>query len=356
MTIFYVLLLSAHLQLLGLNLLLSMILITGGTGFIGAYIIKNLVEKGFNVRTLRRSDKTPFFIPSSVVEKVEWVQGDVLDAVSLYDAMEGVDAVIHAAAIVSFAKGNRHAMYQINIEGTANVINAAIDHNVQRLVHVSSVAALGRTTKPELISEQKKWEDNKQNTHYAITKHRAELEVWRGFAEGLEGVIINPSTVLGFGDWHQSSCVIFKNAYKEFPWYTKGLNGFVGVEDVAEAAVQLLLSDITQKRFVVNAENISFQHLFTMIAEGFGRRPPHREATMMMGEIAWRMEALKALITRQNPLLTQETARVAQSKTQFDNAALLKALPGFTYMPLETAINKACKKYIAALQNGDLSL
>jgi dihydroflavonol-4-reductase len=334
----------------------GVILVTGGTGFIGSYIIKNLIEKGYRVRAIRRSNKLPFYIPSHILNKVEWVEGDILDVVSLGDAMQGVDAVLHSAAIVSFSKKERRQMYHVNVEGTANVVNAAVENSIKRFLHVSSVAALGRTTKAESVTEQKKWEENKSNTHYAISKHHAELNVWRGFAEGLEGVIINPSTVLGYGDWHQSSCAIFKNAFKEFPWYTKGINGFVGVEDIAEAAVQLLLSDITQKRFIVNSGNWSFQQLFNTIADGFNKKHPNKEASKAMGEIAWRLEKLKATLTGKKALLTRETAKIAHSKTSFDNNALLKALPGFSFTPLEEVVKNSCKKYLEALQKGVITL
>lgn len=333
-----------------------MIFITGGTGFLGAYIIKNLIEKGHSVRAIRRSSKLPFFIDNAIWNKVEWVDGDVLDVVSLGEAMQGVDAVIHSAAIVSFTNHNRKEMYKVNIEGTANVVNMALETGVRRLLHVSSVAALGRLTEASTVSEEKKWEANKNNTHYAITKYNAELEAWRGFAEGLEGAIINPSTILGFGNWNQSSCAIFKNAYKNFPWYTKGVNGFVGVEDVAEAAVQLLLSSINEKRFIVNAENRSFQSLLTTMAEGFGKKPPHRYAGPNLGEVAWRMEALKSFFTGSKPLLSKETAKVAHSQTSFSNSALLNALPGFSFTPLDTVIKKACAGYQQAIKAGQLAL
>lgn len=332
------------------------VLITGGTGFLGAYIIKNLVEKGFSVSALRRSDKLPFFLPSTITNEVKWITGDILDVVSLADAMQDVHAVIHSAAVVSFDKKHRHEMYKINVEGTANVVNAAIENGIQRFVHVSSVAALGRKTKPELITEDRKWEENQMNTHYAISKHKAELEVWRGFAEGLEGVILNPSTILGFGDWHRSSCAIFKNAYKEFAWYTKGMNGFVGVEDVAEAAVQLLNSGITEKRFIINSENVTFQELFNAIAEKFHKKKPHKEATKFLGALAWRLEALKSFLTGSTPLLTRETARVAHCQTGFDNSALLKALPFFSFAPLKSIIKNTCEKYDEALQQGQITL
>jgi nucleoside-diphosphate-sugar epimerase len=182
------------------------------------------------------------------------------------------------------------------------------------------------------------------------------MHIWRAFAEELEGVIVNPSTILGYGDWHQSSCAIFKNAYRGFPWYTTGVNGFVGVDDVAEAVVRLLHSGINQKRFIINAENWSFQNLLNTIADGFGKKRPYREATRIMGELAWRLEGVKSFLTGQKALLTRETARVAHSKTSFDNTALLKALPGFAFAPLESVIKQACEKYEQAVHAGILSL
>jgi nucleoside-diphosphate-sugar epimerase len=332
-----------------------MVLVTGGTGFLGSYIIKNLVEKGHKVRAIRRSTRLPFWIDASILNQVDWIDADILDTASMDQAMQGVDGIIHAAAIVSFTRKGRKSMYSVNVDGTANVVNAAIEHRIKRIVHVSSIAALGRTTKAELITEERKWEHNSNNTHYAISKHQAEMHVWRGFAEGLAGVIINPSTILGYGNWHQSSNTIFKNIYRGFRWYTKGVNGFVGVEDCAEAAVQLLFSDITEQRFIVNADNWVFRDLFKAIADGFGRKPPSREAGKTLGEIAWRLEAIKAFFTGKKPLLTKETAKVGQSKTSFDGTAVLRALPLFQYTPLEIVIKNACENYKEAVEKALLS-
>ncbi len=246
-------------------------------------------------------------------------------------------------------------MYSVNVDGTTNVVNMALEAGVKRLLHVSSVAALGRTSEATTVTEQKGWEENNNNTHYAITKHYAEMQVWRGFAEGLQGVIINPATILGYGNWNQSSCAIFKNAYKGFPWYTKGLNGFVGVEDVAEAAVQLVFSNINEKRFIVNAENRSFQSLLNTIADGFGKKHPHRYASPGMSEVAWRLEGLKSFFTGTKLLLSKETAKIAHSQTSFDNSALLNALPGFSFTPIDTVINVACAKYNQAINEGLLT-
>lgn len=323
------------------------VLVTGGTGFLGAYIIRELVSRGHEVKAIRRSNSLPVFIDQAILEKATWLEGDVLDIVSLQDAMEGMDAVVHSAAVVSFHKAERKKMYSVNVEGTANVVNAALETGVKRFLHVSSVAALGRTKSGDEVNEEKKWQESKINTHYAISKYKAELEVWRGFAEGLEGVIVNPGTILGYGDWNNSSTRIFKNVYEEFAWYTNGVNGFVDVEDVAKATVLLLESDITEQRFILNGENISFRDLFNLMADAFDKKRPHKEASARMGEFAWRLEKLKSFFTGKKPLLTKESARVAQSKTRFDNRKILQALPGFSFTPLKDSVNKACKQYHA---------
>ena len=322
------------------------ILVTGGTGFLGSYIIKELVEKNFRVRAIRRSNKLPAYIPKEIFDKVDWVDGDILDVISLEEALEGIDTVIHAAAIVSFAKKDRDQMYRVNVEGTANVVNMALEKNVRRLIHISSVAALGRTTTGGSVNEEKKWEESKVNTHYAKSKYKGELEVWRGVSEGLNGIILNPSTILGYGDWNSSSCAIFKTIYEEFKWYTPGINGFVDVEDVARVAVSMLDSDINEQRFVVNGENWAFKKLMDTIAESLGKKKPSRQTTPLLLNIAWRTEKLKSFFTGKKPLLTRESARVAISKTLFENDKVLKALPGFSFTPLQQTIRQASKKYL----------
>ncbi|KYP13776.1 NAD-dependent epimerase/dehydratase family protein [Flavihumibacter sp. CACIAM 22H1] len=324
------------------------VLVTGATGFLGAYIVKELIQKGYAVRALKRKTAAlPFFIEQAILEQVEWVEGDVLDLGLLEDALTDIELVIHAAAIVSFHKRDRSRMYATNIQGTANLVNFSIELGVRRLVHVSSVAALGRTANGEEVTEEKKWTDSRLNTHYAYSKHKAEMEVWRGMAEGLEGVIVNPSTILGFGNWHNSSCALFKNSYEEFPWYTTGVNGFVHVQDAARAIVALLEHSVTMERFIISAENWSFRKLLTTIADGFNKKAPQREAGPLLSELAWRLEKIKAAFSGKQPLLSRETAKIAQSKTYFDNRKLLGVLPEFHYTPLEQAVLESCKQYLA---------
>ncbi len=327
------------------------VLVTGGTGFLGAYIIKKLIEKNYSVRAIRRSDKLPFFISANVFDNVEWVDGDILDVVALEEAMTGVDAVVHAAAKVSLVKSERREMFKTNIEGTANVMNTALSLDIKRMVHVSSIAALGRNAAGEKVDETKKWQEGKGNTNYGVSKYYGEMETWRAIGEGLNAVIVNPSTVIGYGDWNTSSCAIFKSVYDEIPWYTNGVNGFVDVEDVSKAIVQLMETEISGERFILSGESASFHELFNLIADAFGKKHPHREATAFLAALALRFEKIKSLFSGKPSILTKESAMLALSKTYFDNSKILKTLPDFSFTKLEKSIEKACKAYSLKAQN-----
>jgi dihydroflavonol-4-reductase len=322
------------------------ILITGGTGFLGSYIIKELIEKNYTVRAIRRSNKLPAYISKKIFDRVEWVDGDILDVVSLEEAMEGIDSVIHTAAMVSFVKKDRKQMYQVNVEGTANVVNIALEKGIKRFVHISSVASLGRTANGGYVNEEKRWEESKVNTHYAKSKYQGELEVWRGISEGLSGVIVNPSTILGYGDWNTSSCAIFKKVHEGFNWYTPGINGFVDVEDTARATIALMETNISDQRFIINSDNWLFKKLQDTIAENMNKKKPLKEATPLVLDIGWRVEKVKSFFSGKRPLLTKDSIRVAKSKTYFENNKLLAALPGFSFTPLEQSIAEAAKKYL----------
>lgn len=327
------------------------VLVTGGTGFLGAYIIRELIDKGYAVRAIRRSHLPPVFIAPAIGQKVEWISGDVLDVTGLEEAMKGVDSVIHAAAKLSFAARDRRELFSTNIEGTANVVNIALEQNIRRFIYISSVAALGRAGNGEHVTEEKKWGDSKWNTNYAISKFHGEVEVWRGIGEGLPAAIVNPSTLLGYGDWNSSSCTLFRSAFREFPWYTEGVNGFVDVADAARAIICLLESDVTGQRYILNGDNWTFRHLFENMADGFGKKRPSREATPLLAGIAWRMAQFKSFFTGHPSMLTRESARVARSKTFFDNNKILQQLPGFRFTPLEETIKAACNAYLTMLKS-----
>ena len=314
------------------------ILITGATGLVGNELLRQLLDAGFKVRAIYNSTPLSLSHPS-----LEIIQCDILDVEGLEEAMADVTHVYHCAAIVSYDHKDKHQLLKINIEGTANVVNACIDAGVKKLVHVSSVAALGRIRKGEMVSEKMSWTEETSNSIYGKSKYFGELEVWRGIGEGLKAVIVNPSLILGGDNWETGSSAIFKNAYNEFKWYTDGISGFVDVKDVARAMILLMNSEITAQRYILNAENLPYKEIFSAIASCFDKEPPYKKVTSFLAEMIWRIEAIKTRFTGEKHLLTKETARTAQAKVYFDNSKILSALPQFRFTELKETIDHTCK-------------
>ncbi|MCY7293759.1 MAG: NAD-dependent epimerase/dehydratase family protein [Ferruginibacter sp.] len=315
-----------------------MILVTGGAGLLGKCLIEQLLENDEKVKAIyNKTALTNFNNPNFTTE-----QCDILDVYALEDAMQNVTEIYHCAGVVSFNPKDEKKLFSINVEGTANVVNAALNAGVKKLVHVSSVAALGRIRPEQMITEKMEWTPETSNSQYGHSKYLGEMEVWRGVAEGLNAVVINPSIILGPGNWNEGSTKIFKSVYDEFPWYTEGISGFVDVKDVATAMIALMKSDITAEKFIVSAENISYQHLFSTIAKAFNKKEASKKVTPFMAALTWRLESIKSKFTGSSPLLTRETAHTAMTKVQYDNSKLLNALPNFKYQPLQESIEKIC--------------
>jgi dihydroflavonol-4-reductase len=270
------------------------------------------------------------------------IKCDILDTSALEEAMQDVIQLYHCAGVVSFNKKTADQLLKINIEGTANIVNAALDAGVKKMVHVSSVSALGRIRQNEKITEAMMWTEETSNSIYGKSKYLGELEVWRGIGEGLEAVIVNPSIILGGNDWSKGSSEIFRSAYNEFPWYTEGVTGVVDVKDVARAMILLMNSEINKERFILNAENLSYKEIFTGIANCFGKKIPQKKVTPFIASIVWRWEAIKSTFTGKNALLTKETARTALTKVYFDNSKFLNAMPAFQFTPINETIANTC--------------
>ena len=304
----------------------------------GKELITRLLNEGKTVRAVY--NKTALVDFHS--DNLQQFQCDILDVVGLEEAMKGVEQVYHCAAIVTFNPKRKQEMFKINIEGTANVVNAALDAGVKKMVHVSSVAALGRIREKEPINETMNWTEETSNSSYGQSKYLAEMQVWRGIGEGLDAVMVNPVIILGPGDWDGGSSQIFKTVYNEFPWYADGTTGFVDVRDVVSAMTGLMDSNISAERFIISAENRSYAELFNLMAKAFGKKPPHKRVTANLAKIVWRLEAIKSFFTGKDPLVTKETAKTALAKVNFDNSKLKKFLPGFTYRSIEETVADTC--------------
>ncbi|NQX42132.1 Nucleoside-diphosphate-sugar epimerase [Pedobacter steynii] len=317
-----------------------MILVTGATGFLGAELIHQLTGGGAKLRALKREHSV---IPDLIKDNplIEWAIADINDLSTLDTAFEDIHQVYHCAAMISFDPRDKAKLLKVNIEGTSNVVNLCVE-NQARLLHVSSVAALGNAKKGQLITEKDFWEYDSKAHSYAISKYEGEMEVWRGIAEGLEAVIVNPSVIIGGTAGFQGSGAIFKLVKEGLSFYTKGATGIVDVRDVAKSMIALMNSTITEQRFTISAENYNYQRFFGEIAKGFGVKAPAKEAKPWMLGIAWRAAKFAALFTGKPAALTSDAARSSLNESLYSNKKIIETI-GITFKPLDQTIAETCQ-------------
>jgi nucleoside-diphosphate-sugar epimerase len=327
-----------------------MILVTGATGLVGSRLLFDLIASGQSVRAMKRSGSRMtrvnacFAGREDLARKIEWVEGDITDVFSLEAALIGINRVYHCAAIVSFQPSDHKRMLHVNITGTANVVNLCLASGIEKLCYVSSVAALGRISGSDIIDENSVWKSSQMNSGYAVSKYGAEREVWRGIAEGLSAVIVNPGVIIGPGNWKTDSSMLFTRVARGLRFYTRGSTGFVDLEDVTRAMIQLMDSEVSGQRFILVSENVPFRDVMNRIADTIGVSRPDIYAGPLLSGFAWRMELLRGWVTGKKPVITKETARSATNRFCYSSDKIRKEF-GFKFRPVMEAIDRTAEKF-----------
>ena len=331
-----------------------MVLVTGGTGLVGSHLLFKLIENGETVRAIYRDERGFKAVkkcfsyyhsnPDDIFNKIEWLKADILDVPSLSDAFLNISQVYHCAAKISFNPSDFNLLKKTNVEGTANVVNLCLSQNVTKLCYVSSIATLGNTLNNDIITEDTHWNNEAQNSVYAITKYAAELEVWRGTQEGLNAVIVNPGVIIGPGFWDSGCGALIKKVDRGIKYFTLGTSGYVGVSDVVNVMLALMKSSIKSERFILISENWSYQTFFTKIAEGLQQPPPKTKASKFLLSVAWRLDWLKHNLFKTERQLTKAIAKSATTKSIYSNSKVLNVL-NFKFTALDEVIVRTLKCY-----------
>jgi len=334
-----------------------MIFVTGGTGLVGSHILLELSQKGEQFKALKRDSSSlsicenifKHYNAEDLFEKINWVVGDVNDIPSLTDGMQDCEQLIHCAAVISFQSSDAELLKKVNIEGTANVMNVALSSRVKKVGFVSSIAVLGRNSTEGIVDEECHFKHTKLDSNYALSKYYAEQEVWRAAQEGLDVVIVNPSVILGPGDWSKGSSQIFQKIHSGLKFYTPGSTGYVDVVDVANSLVALLFSDVKNERFIVNGANLKYQDCFDRIALALKKPKATIKVTPFLKEVAWRLELLRSLVTGKSPLLTKETANSAMTDSSYSTSKIEQAI-SYQFTDIDATIKKYAAWFIADLK------
>ncbi len=312
-----------------------MILVTGGTGLVGAHLLLRLAENGAKMRAIYRDEngiqktKSLFehYQKSTLFNAVEWIKGDILDITALEDAFIGITQVYHCAAYISFDSKDENKLRKINIEGTANIVNFCLAKGVEKLCHVSSIAALGDLAAHETsITEETEWNPEKHHSDYAISKYGAEMEVWRGQQEGLQVIIVNPGIIIGPGFENQSSGQLIKKVADGLLFYTYGKTAFVVVDDVVGIMIELMESSICNERFILIGQNIVFRDLFNTIADTLKVKRPSIEAKPFLIGLTWRLYWVLSLFSTKPKQISKDSLQSLLNKKEFSNQKIKSAL------------------------------
>lgn len=330
-----------------------MILVTGGTGLVGAHLLYHLLKNDEKIRAIYRSkDKIEsvkkvfsyYTDDVTLIDKIEWFKADITEVPAMIPAFIGVKKVYHCAAFISFNPKDYIEMRKINIHGTAIIVNLSIDAKIDKLCFVGSIASVGDSINDQLITEENEWNKELDNSGYSITKFGAEMEVWRASQEGVEVVIVNPGVILGSGFWQSGSGKLFSQVYNGFKYFTEGITGFVGVKDVVKTMILLMESTIKNERFILVSENKTYKDVLFAIADGFGKKRPSKKIKPWQTSILWRFSAFVAKISGVQPLLSKYSARSAHSVSKYSSQKIKDAL-NYQFENVDTVIKNVCKDY-----------
>ncbi|MFV5694497.1 NAD-dependent epimerase/dehydratase family protein [Flavobacterium sp. LB3P122] len=316
-----------------------MILVTGGTGLVGAHLLLHLMESrrlgSEKVRAIYRNAKSiektknlfNLYKKPNLFDAIEWIQADITEVPALEKAFVGIDSVYHCAALISFDPKDEDLIRKTNIEGTANIVNFCVAKAIKKLCYMSSIAALGDLASHEkIITEETEWNPEKPHSDYAISKYGAEMEIWRGQQEGLQVIILNPGVIIGPGFWEQGSGQLFMKVKKGMSFYTLGSSGFVAVTDVVQIATQLMQSEIHNERFTLIAKNIIFRDILNSIADALLVKRPAIHAKPLFMEIFWKIDWILSNIFMQKRQLTSAVAKASYSKNEYSNQKIITEL------------------------------
>lgn len=330
-----------------------MVLVTGGTGLVGSHLLLHLLENEPFVRAIHRRESNLEQVKKvfsyyredapALFNKIQWVEADLTDIPALELAFANVSSVYHCAALISFDPADFEKMRKVNIEGTTNIVNLSLAHEVEKLCYVSSIAAIGKSPVGSKATEENEWTELDANV-YALTKYRSELEVWRGVQEGLDAVMVNPGLILGPGFWNSGSGLLFKTASKGQRFYPPSGSGAITVLDTVRMMIRLMRSPIKNERFIAVSENLSYREILHRLATSLGVPPPRQALKFWQLEILWRLDWLRHFFGKNGRVLTKIAVESLRQQ-EFYSTKKIRDVLGFEFEPLEETLHFCCRRF-----------
>ena len=324
-----------------------MILITGATGLVGAALLKHFLDAKVKVKACYRSEYRKNQLlqylkknnySAAQLATIEWTLTDINALGSLDSAFENVSEVYHCAALVQLDDSENERLLKTNAEGTANVVNYCIQKGVKKLLYVSSIAALGDPIANEKIDETTPWNNDLPKTGYAYSKYRAELEVWRGMQEGVDAIIVNPGVILGYAHRTGPAKQFFNYVKRPTYYFTSGGTGYVHVDDVVDALLQLAKSKLKNARYVLVAENLTYKTFLARLKQQNQLKSSAKFVSATTLKMLWMADTVAAFLKLKKKVFSKGLLQSLTTTATYNGTKISKALPGFQYRPLDAGL------------------
>ena len=326
-----------------------MIFVTGGTGLVGCHLLVEIAKKGQPIRALKRKTSNTKIVEdffetqnaSQYYSLIEWAEGDLLDVTELPNLLQNIETIYHTAAFVSFDERNEEEIFNTNILGTEALVNEAIDSGVKEFFFISSIASMDDINPvTKKIDERSGWNNSLTHSSYAISKFRAEMDVWRASQEGLNMIVINPGVIIGTLDGKRESEKLFSDNSFINKYAPSGATGFIDVRDVINILMKLVEDKVYNQKFVLVAENKSYKDVLNLVANKTQSKTKSISNTSL--------KTIKILSTFSRifggQYMTKANYYSLTSSTEYDNSKI-KNLLNYTFIPINEAIDYHFERY-----------
>ena len=332
-----------------------MILVTGGTGFVGTYLLYELSKEETSIKSTYRKGKNKELTENffrlkdqnhpKLFNKIIWVKIDISEISSLDELYSGIKKIYHCAAFVSLAKRHKKLLIKTNVEGTSNIINYAIKHKIKKILFVSSIASIGAEDKDGIINEDHSWDHKLNHTDYAFSKYNSELQVWRGTQEGVPAVIVNPGFIIGSHFWNRSSSSIFNRVNSGLKFYPTGKISLVSVEDVVKASINLMNSEIKNERFILVSENLYYKEFLDLISKNLGKPLTKYPLTKSILYTIYFFDTILSFLRVKKRFMSNALISTFNNNQEFDGSKIKKII-SFKYEKIDEKVKEICRDYV----------
>lgn len=332
-----------------------MVLVTGSTGLVGSYLLYYLLEKGKQVRAMKRKTSSVVAVKNVFKElnpkkaeiyfdSIQWIEGEINDLFFIEDAVKGCEEIYHCLALITFDETYQNELFRVNCNFTKLLVDLSIEHKIKKFCYFSSIATLGKSLKNQTIDEETTFDLKSNLSSYARSKYAAEMEVFRASQEGLSVVVVNPGVIIGSHHWTRKLSMMFELNKRKFAFSSSGISHLVDVRDVAKCSIELMEKNIFNQKFILVSDGISYKNQNDIFRKIYNKNPTILVSKFLVKLLYYLTLPFK-FISKTRKELSRYTFNALFSTDKISNKKIRKTL-NYTFISAEESIEYHAKNYL----------